>query len=120
MTTVITLRFPTFKESLTVERVPQFLRFTVAGPMSKGTWEALDQLDDVAKPDEQILAARLKSKGTIHIDRVVKKKKVGEWLESAEYVLVDDGPPEAVLRSNELWREWCMMRAALETESKGT
>lgn len=114
MSTAIMLDFPTFKGPLMVERVPHFLRFTVAGPMSKGTWDALDQIDDVAKPEEQILAARLKSKGRLHIDKVVKKKKVGEWLESAEYVLIDDGPPEAVLRSNELWREWCLKRAAVQ------
>lgn len=114
------LDFPTFNGPLMVDRVPQFLRFTVAGPMSKGTWDALDQLDDVAKPEEQILAARLKRKGTIHINRVVKKKKIGEWIESAEYVLIDDGPPEEYLRSNEKWRAWCVVRMAKERQDDET
>lgn len=113
-TAAVSLDFPTFKGPITLKRTPKFLRFTCAGPLSKGAWDALDQLDDVAKPDEQVFAARLIQEGTVHIDRVVKRKRVGEWIRTADYKLIDDGPPEAVLRDNEAWRAWCLERNAAE------
>ena len=108
------LDYPTFKGALTLSRAPKFLRFTVAGPLSKGSWDALDQLDDVAQPEEQVFAARLIRKGTVHIDRVVKRKRVGEWITTAEYKMLDDGPPESVLRDGDAWRAWCLQRDAEE------
>lgn len=109
-TFAVSLDFPTFKGALTLKRAPKFLRFTCDGPLSKGTWDALDQLDDVAKPTEQIFAAKLIRTSKVHIDRVVKRKKVGEWITMADYELISDGPPESVLRDNQAWRNWCLDR----------
>lgn len=114
----VSLDYPTFKGPITVERIPKFLRFTCAGPLSSGNWDALDQLEDVPKPDEHVFAARLHSTSKVHIDRVVKRKRVGEWITTAEYRMIDDGPPEAVLRDNEAWRAWCLQRVADDGETE--
>lgn len=116
-TIAASLDYPTFKGPLTLQRAPKFLRFTCAGPLSKGEWDALDQLDDVAKPSEQIFAAVLVRQGNVHIDRVVKRKRVGEWLSMAEYKMIDDGPLESVLRDNGAWRDWCLQRNASGAQS---
>lgn len=110
MTAEVFLHFPTFKGSLTLERTPRFLRFTVKCPMSKGNWDALDQLTDEAADDEQILIGELIERKRVHILRTVKGKRVGEWIDRADYKVVDDGPGDEVLRSNNLWREWCLQR----------
>jgi len=119
MSIAVDMDFPTFRGPIMLERAPKFLRFICAGLLSSGKWDALDQLDDVPKPDEQVFAARLHREGTVHIDRVVKRKKVGEWIKTADYRMIDDGPPEAVLRDNDAWRAWCIERNAAEEAAHG-
>lgn len=110
MSIAVSLKFPTFKGALTLERAPRFLRFTMKGGHPKIIWDALDQIEDVADPGEQILAGEVINRGRVHIDRVVKKKKIGEWIETADYRVIDDGPGEDVLRDNKLWQAWCLER----------
>lgn len=110
MSIVVSLKFPTFKGAQTLERAPKFLRFTLKGTYPKITWDALDQLTDEADPSEQILAGEIINRGRIHVDRVVKKKKVGEWFDTADYRVIDDGPGEDVLRDSSMWQAWCLER----------
>lgn len=109
------LDFPTFRGSLTLSRTPAFLRFTCAGPLSKGAWGALDQLDAIAKPDDQIFAACLQKREAGKSVRVVRGEKIKEDITKAYYAMIDDGPTEDVLRSNERWREWCLKRVGAQT-----
>lgn len=111
---------PTFKGALTLKRIPKFLRFTCVVKDRKHVWDALDQLDDVAMPDEHIVAAVLIEKGNLHIDKTVDGRRVGEWITTARYRVIDDGPPDAVLRSNEAWREWCVRRNEDELARKSS
>lgn len=93
---------------LQLARVPLFLRFTVIGK----TWDALDQVDDQPNPGEELIAAKLSGRGTVHIDRTVKGKRVGEWIPTADYDPCEEQPSQDVMRSTVLWREWCHARKA--------
>lgn len=97
------LNFPTFRE-FEIERAPKFLRFTINGGPSRGKWGAMDGLDDKAKSDDMILAARLVKLG--------EKKRGGQIVKSAEYKLIDEGPTEETMRSTAKWREWCNAEAS--------
>lgn len=91
MEVAVALDFPTFSGSLKIPRAPQFLRFTLRGPSSKGAWDCLEG-NQTPKADEQVFAA---ARGD-----VVRKV--------TRYRLIDDGPGEDVLRDVAAWQRWCI------------
>lgn len=110
-TTVVRLNHPLFRNCgcLDLKRVPKYLRFVCAGLSScSRSWDALDQLDDTPNRDEMIFVGKLANRGTVHLDRVVKGRRVGEWYGTATYDPVDQQPTEEIVRDNEKWRQWCM------------
>lgn len=113
----VTLNFPTFRGSLSLRRAPKYLRFTCRGHSScSRNWDALDQLDDEPEPGEELIAAVLKSRGSIHLDRVVKGRRVGEWHETAEYEPCAKQPSQKVMRDRKSWHEWCLEQEAKKGE----
>lgn len=103
--------------TLTLDRAPLFLRFT---QNAKGEWDALDQLDDVAEPGERIVVAQRHGEfGTIHVDRTVRGRRVGEWYRTADYRPVADPPSDAVARDNEQWKRWCLARVEPSGTTEG-
>lgn len=111
--TIVRLLHPLFSGVLTLKRVPKYLRFTCGGLTGcSRSWDALDQLDDTPQPHERIFAAVRKGQGSVHLDRIVKGKRVGEWYTTADYELIDPQPSDETMRSTELWHAWCLDHAA--------
>ena len=76
----VRLNHPLFLGSLSLQRTPKYLRFTYSGAgiaACSRTWDALDQLDDEPRAGETLMAAVLKGRGNMHIDRTVKGRRVG-------------------------------------------
>lgn len=115
--TMVRLDCPAFGAPLQLARVPKYLRFVAKrGCGGRYEWDALDQLDDVPEADEEIVAAVLAHFGSVHLDRVVKGKRVGEWHRTADYEYCDEQPPDEVLRSTERWREWVLNQQGANRE----
>ena len=92
---------------LSLSRSPIFLR-AVRAP-GKG-WDALDQLEDSPRPDEEIFVYRRVSEPVIcHTDGRDPKtgKRFGRWMSFADYVLHDAQPDDRVARDRLAWQEWC-------------
>ena len=110
-TTEVRLNHPLFRGILSLKRTPVYLRFVCKGITGcSRNWDALDQLDDKPEPGEFIIVGRLGKRGSMHLDRVVNGRRVGEWYQTADYDPVDDQPPQDVLSDNAKWREWAENR----------
>jgi hypothetical protein len=96
---------------LQVRRAPKYLRF-VRDEARK--WDALDQLDDVPRPGEQVVAAKAMRRGTVHLDRRVNGRHVGDWEEYVEYEAVADQPADETLRDRAKWADWCYSQQQAE------
>lgn len=104
------------------QRSPRYLRMMEADETAeRPTWDVLDQIDDVPRPDETIHVyewVRYVDGGIVHLDGVRDGKRFGEWygeyrsLAANHYrhVPLDDATRER-LRDNAEWREWCATRA---------
>lgn len=87
---------------LLIRRTPVFLRVTRDG---KGVWDALDQVNDFARPGETLYAYRLvETRGHVHI----RRQRGGGCFAIATYRFIDPQPNDATLRSNMAWRAWCL------------
>lgn len=119
-TTFVSLRYPLFSGQLSLHRVPKYLRFActdVSGGRCARTWDALDQPDDEPRAGEYLFAGKLAHKGTLHLDKVVKGRRVGEWHDTASYELAEPQPEQSVMRDFEQWKEWCMDQEAAELDA---
>lgn len=108
--TSVRLRFPMFRKSLQLSRVPKYLRFVCQNIGKPGReWDALDQLDDQPKPEEEIIAAVLVDRTSVHLDGVNKAtgKRFGKWIEEAVYEPTAVQPPDDTLRDTAKWQAWC-------------
>jgi hypothetical protein len=111
---------PAAGTTLCLHRLPIFLRAVQDRQTQK--WDALDMVDDQAKPTETIVAYRLRSNdGTVHIDRRDAKtgRRVGEWFRSATYAVYHQQPDDATLRDNAKWAEWCQQTYSTEKQEEG-
>lgn len=117
--TMVRLNFPLFRGSLSLRRVPKYLRFTCRGIGScSRQWDALDQLDDEPEPGEKLFAAVLASQSSVHLDRTVRGRRVGEWIPTASYDLVPNPPAQEILRDRAQWQQWCVDQEAKSKEKK--
>ena len=94
--------------------MPLFLRVCVA---ADGSVDALDQLDDEPRAEEQLHAYRREGEiGTVHIDRVnpQTRRREGIWLRMVNYRLCLEQPDDGTMRDKVRWQEWC--QAAYEKE----
>lgn len=108
-TTIVHLDSPIFRGSLSLKRVPKYLRFCWRGNSGCAkNWDALDQIEDTPESYETCVAAVLQSRGTMHVDRTVKGRRVGEWHGTATYEVFDPQPSQEIMHDNAKWREWCM------------
>jgi len=99
---------PADGQHLNLRRTPVLLRVVQAG----NAFDALDQLDDTASPDETITVYQLtQAPGWCHIDGRDAKtgRRWGETRPIATYALLPEQPDDATLRDNAAWREWCRM-----------
>ena len=122
---LVRLKHPLFSGSLSLKRLPKYLRFCYSGAgisRCANIWDALDQPDDEPCPGESLLAAVLVNNGSVHIDRSVKGRRVGSWHQTADYELVDPQPSQEVMRDRATWQAWCMEQEkqalALKAEGK--
>lgn len=92
---------PAHGAKLMLRRSPYFLRVTYNGK----DYDALDQLADVAKPEETIYLYRITAlPGWCHI-RASKPEASGTF-SMGNYAYVSPQPDDAILRDNEAWRKW--------------
>lgn len=107
--TQVRFTHPLCRTSLSLKRTPRYLRFTFRGLAScSQNWDALDQLEDTPEEWEQLFAGKLTSRGTMHLDRVVNGRRVGEWHATAEYTPIDPQPTDDVMRDRAKWQRWCL------------
>jgi hypothetical protein len=93
---------------LMLTRAPLFLRLVRD---AEGKWDALDQLDDRARPEESLHAYRLaKASGFVHVCGRGRGAVSGRFA-IATYRFILDRPPEATMRDNEAWRQWAVAQA---------
>ncbi len=106
--TSVRLTHPLFRGSLSLNRIPKYLRFTCRGIAScSRNWDALDQLDDVPESGEFLIAGILTDRGLMHLDRVVNGRRVGDWIETATYSPIEPQPDQETMRDGNRWRAWC-------------
>ena len=106
---------PAVGKSLTLSRAPIFLRVTESPGAVGMEFDALDQLDDVARPGERVHVYRIVgSPGSVHYDGVDRKtgKRFGRTEHYAEYQLHPVQPDQETLRDNRKWAEWCILENA--------
>lgn len=117
----VTLEYQMFAVRLSLKRAPRYLRFVVRGSeRCSRNWDALDQPHDQPELGERVIAALKSSSGSMHLDRTVNGRRVGEWYETAIYWPVEEQPPEDVLRDNQNWQEWCLaqqQKSSAESET---
>lgn len=106
MTTLVRLRHYSRGRTLHLDRTPKYLRFVARGS-DWGTLDALDHPADRVRAGETVIPARLASMGTVHMDRRVNGRHLGEWHSTAEYEPCECCLTQEQLRDNVLWREWC-------------
>jgi hypothetical protein len=89
---------------LRLGRAPYFLRVV----RTKGTrrWDALDQLDDSARPEEEIFVYELASEPLRAFVRP------GGLMISAHYKFCRRQPLDEDARDNTRWRHWCEQERA--------
>ena len=105
--TLVRLNFCLFKDGLILKRTPKYLRFVVVDVAGGDrTWDALDQMDDDARPEETVFAAIQIDASSVHIDKRVNGKHVGEWHKTATYELIKGQPSDTILRVNSEWQRW--------------
>lgn len=109
--TIVSLRHGTTRGSLHLQRAPLFLRFVMRGT-DWSTLNALDQLDDAPKPGETVYAAVKVDSAGMHVDRVVNRRRVGEWYQTATYELVPDQPDQEILQDATEWKAWATAQHA--------
>lgn len=91
---------PAHDAKLMLRRSPYFLRVTFDG----AKYDALDQLDDVARPEETIHLYRITARpGWCHIRAA---KGAGGFYSMGNYEFVSPQPGDAILRDNEAWVKW--------------
>jgi hypothetical protein len=94
-----------FGRTLTLQRLPTYLRFVVVGD-DWSTLDALDQHDDEPKADETIIAAKQVTLVRAHVLRSPRNQS--GWMNQAEYEMCDPQPPAFDLRDTPSWRAWCI------------
>lgn len=84
------------------DRAPIVLRVC----QSPTGWDALNDEDDVAKPDEKLHVYILAEKpGVIHISR--RPRKDSGWFIIGKYHWLPEQPDDATMRDNRRWAKWC-------------
>lgn len=107
---------PAKGQVLMLQRAPLFLRVSFDGSpgriaLEADKWDALDQVEDSPKASEVLYAYyRTGSHGRAFIDFGGAKKHLSGLYTSASYLYMSEQPPQAVMASNEAWREWTMER----------
>lgn len=100
--------------SLMLRRAPFMLR--VVRKWGTNAWDALDQLDDVAKIDETIYAYRAAGNfGWVHIR--ASGGNGGRFM-TGKYRVLAEQPEDSILRDNRAWAEWCDANRARLTEGR--
>lgn len=91
---------------LSIQRAPFFLRVVNSG----GDWDALDQLDDQPKPDEEITVyMRVSVPALIHVHLANPRR--GYWMQSADYRVLPEQPLRDAVDQTDRWRQWCIREA---------
>lgn len=106
-----------FGPMLSLKRTPLYLRFVVTGENWK-TLDALDQLDDDAEPHETIIVAKAVRHGSVHVDRTVNGRRVGEWFTQVEYERIEPQPTDDEVRTVSAWQAWTTAHHAKSEAAK--
>ncbi len=95
---------------LQIRRTPVMLR-VARGP--NGEWDALDQLDDEARPDESIYVYRMKGEPSrVHVCR--SPRRLSGWLNLSDYEYFEPQPDDAQIRTTAAWQAWANALQAAE------
>jgi hypothetical protein len=98
---------PAKGQCLLLARAPQYLRVV---QVQTTHFDALDKLDDEARPEEKIHAYKLNGKpGICHINR---RGGSGGWYTVANYILVPNQPTDEEMRDTSRWRDWCRAQSS--------
>lgn len=103
-----------------LKRAPRFLRVTHVPQIIPPKWDALDGLEDIPEPHEELFAYEVHGEtGSCFMDgRGKDGKKWGGCYAIATYRVVPEQPDDATMRDAIAWRQWCLARAG-STGGKG-
>lgn len=105
--------------SLLLNRAPYFLRAVVD---SKGNWDALDQGDDLPKPDETIYVYRIlvATASRFHLCSRGRGGVPSGWYTEGQYKLVELQPSQEILRRDfDAWRQEHFSEYVADCEAAG-
>jgi hypothetical protein len=102
---------------LELRRAPLYLRVTTT---PDGTVDALDQLSDVPRPEETLMAYRRTGGLTTgFLDYTdAQGRRRGRPFVSATYAVVPEQPGQDVMRDRELWCAWATAEHARQQAAK--
>lgn len=97
---------PAIGQTLHLKRTPIMLRWVVD---AVGEWDALDQRGDAVYRDETPYCYIIDGEpSSMHVDRVVNGRRVGEWCNIVRYKqLLVDPPTRLQMVDEEAWAGWC-------------
>lgn len=94
---------PAKGQTLQLRRAPFLLRVVQAADRS---WDALDQLDDKPKRNEQIIVYQLDPQTLTRYHLSCGRWGGSGWYMSGEYFVLEPQPDEEHLRETDAWRRW--------------
>lgn len=95
---------PAIGKTLMLKRAPFFLRVTVSESREKKTFDALDQLEDQPRPNEDLFVYEMVGKpGSCHVR--CGNGGSGFYM-VADYKMVEVQPEDIILRDTAKWAEW--------------
>ena len=99
---------PARGQTLMLHRIPIFLR---AVHSQLGGWDALDQIEDVAKRDEEITVYRRRDDLEItkyHLLTGHRRRAGSGWYFNCKYSVLPEQPPDEILRDTRKWQAWAL------------
>jgi hypothetical protein len=109
---------PAAGESLALGRIPKLLRVVRS---RNGKWDALDQLDDQAKPSETIFVYERRDELGIthyHLCFRSRNKRASGIYWNAKYGVLAEQPSEAEVRETKAWQQWATDRLVLPMKGR--
>lgn len=100
---------PAAGKTLFLRRAPVLLRVVMT---ARGAVDALDQIDDEARPTEKIYVYRRIGQPRRYHIKMTRPAESG-FVVDAEYGYLNDQPQDSQVRKNDAWQVWAQAQGAI-------